>query len=172
MAMNRELKRKAAQERYWRRRISQEQQVQEQVLVAKQQLKFSGKVYDVGAILPAADLPLRILDALLSSRRAWWRPRSSDFHPAPRDLPKPAAPAPRHPAVSIVWDKDPVESWRLTKQAMCRLTDGNSALALDLLLANVDARDLYRRATQAACAAEAKRRGTWSVCPSDLPVPL
>ena len=152
--------------------FKQEAQMQEQVLVAKQQLKFSGRVYDVGSILPAAELPLRILDALLSSRRAWWRPRSSDFHPAPRDLPKPAAPAPRHPAVSIVWDKDPVESWRLTKQAMCRLTDGNSALALDLLLANVDARDLYRRATQAACAAEAKRRGTWSVCPSDLPVPL
>jgi hypothetical protein len=163
-------RRRDAQERYWRRRIKQEQGMPEQHLVAQRRLTVGNRVYEVNAVLPVADIPAKVLDALLNSRMARYRPKSNAHHPAPRNLPKPE-PAKARPPVTIIWDRDPVESWRLTKAAMIRLTE-NAALAMDLLMGNVEARDLYTRAVALACAREAKLKRMPSICPSDLPVPL
>ena len=51
---------------------------------------------------------------------------------------------------------------------MTRVCDGNAALAMDLLMASVEARDLYKRAQLAACTREAKRRGVVSVSPTEV----
>jgi hypothetical protein len=135
-----------------------------QVLLAKQQLKLDGKVYDVNAVLPHAKLPPRILDALLDSRRAVWRPKAKDFHPAPRDMAP--APAPKKsPPVVIIEDNDIVHSWRLTRDALVRVLDGNASLAMDILMAHSEARDLFRRASSEHQHRERRRLKT-AVLPS------
>jgi hypothetical protein len=119
-------------------------------------------------VLPHGEIPVKIIDAMISGRTAHWRARDNGFHPEPRPAPPPAAVKP-NPAVSIIWDQNPLESWLQTKQAMVRLTDGDAGLAMDLLMACPEGRDLYKRAVQSATQAEAKRRKTWSVCPSEIP---
>jgi hypothetical protein len=106
------------------------------------------------------------VQALLGSGYVAWAPPGS-ARTQPRDLPTPGAPKPK-PVVQIVEDRDPVTSWKLTKEAMTRLCDGNAAQAEDLLMMNPAARDLYRLAVKLACAAEAKRRNLISVSPNEV----
>jgi hypothetical protein len=134
------------------------------VLVAKRQVAVDGFIYPVGAVIPSA---IRNLEAMLSSKFVAWGPRPK-VQIEPRKLPEMDAPKPR-PAVLLVDDADVCEAWRLSKQAMIRLCNGNAAAAMDLLLADPTARDLFKRATAEGCRREAKRRGVPSVSPDMVP---
>ena len=138
----------------------------EQVLVAKRSMVVCSMRYPTGSMLPASDISPRNLQAMIDSRAARWESKSSRVYPAPLDLP-PAAPEHERPEVEIVHDLDVVLAWKKTKAAMAEKLGGNSALAEDLILATAEGRDLFKRATQTSCQAEAKRRNTWSVPPNE-----
>jgi hypothetical protein len=144
------------------------------VLVALRALNIGGKRYSVGSLLPVDQIPERSLAAMLKPDRAsarWETFSEQRTYARPTDLPPPEPPK-ANPAVIVIPDNDPVFSWILTRDSMRRLCNGNHALALDLLMTNVEARDLYKRAQAEACRREAKKRGVVSVGPSDLAVPL
>jgi hypothetical protein len=140
-----------------------------QVLIAKRSLNIGEKRYPVGSILNPKDISQKTLGALIDSRGAMWAQWQKGRHyPEPVDIPKSAAP-PANPPVQIVYDPNVLESWILTRDAMVRLCGGNRALAQDVLMANVGARDLFRQAQIEGCRKEAKRQGRPSVSPTEVP---
>ena len=143
-----------------------------QILISLRTQNIGGKRYPMGSVLDPNEIPANALQAMLNSKIARWEAHTDRNYPQATELPKAEPPPKAHPAVLIVGDIDPVESWRLTKAAMTRVLDGNAALAMDVLMGSVAARDLYKRAQFEACRREAKRRGVVSVGPSDLEVAL
>jgi hypothetical protein len=86
----------------------------------------------------------------------------------PFDVVPQAPPAKPNPKVAIVYDSDPVTSWKLTLAAMTRLCDGNEKRALDLLYGNNDACQLWSNCQQAYRAQKAGRAVKVSVNPGDI----
>jgi hypothetical protein len=139
-----------------------------QLLIALRTMTINGKRYPCGAVLDANALPAKQMAAMINSRAARWEQKTSRKYPQPTDLPK-AEPVKAQPVVvQIVDDVSAFESWKLTKAALTRVLDGNEALAMDVLMSSPEARDLYKRAQTEATRAEAKRRKTVSVCPSEI----
>jgi acetoacetate decarboxylase len=173
--VNKDTRSLLARERYWRRRIKQENEMQRMnepvsiappspnwQLVAKRQVTAGGKAYPCGAIVPVDALG-RNLQAMLDARFLVWSPPSNQPRAAARELPTQPKAKP-HPRVEIMGDGiDAVADWKLTKQRMTERCGGNSALALDLLMSDVRARELFKIATRIATAAEAKKRKMISV---------
>jgi hypothetical protein len=135
-------------------------------------LVIDHKRFPRGSALPSHLIDPKHLQALLEGKPAgarWERFNPSRFYPEPIELPK-LEPAKPRPAVHLVEDEDVCEAWRLSREAMVRCCDNNAALAMDLLMGDVAARDLYKRAVHAATAREAKRRGVVSVSPNEVSI--
>jgi hypothetical protein len=122
-------------------------------------------LYPTGSIVPDEALGTN-RDRIISNRSVVMRPAPQSA-PQPRDLPKPQKAEPR-PQVQIIDDRSPLESWILTRDALVRVV-GNRQLAMDILMADRDARSLFLRAQSEGCAAEARRQGKPSVPPNAVP---
>lgn len=168
--------------RYWRQRILSELEGNVRhnneavsmvgppgfVLVAKRQVTISDTVYPVGAVVPIEALAVvGNFQALLDGRFLAWVAASNKPRSQPRALP-PAPPAPKRPEIEIIAGSDALDSWRKTKSAMAEKLGGNASLAEDILLGDPRCRALYLDAVRVGCKAEAQRRGTWSVSPSEV----
>jgi hypothetical protein len=137
-----------------------------QLLIALRTMTINGKRYPCGAVLDANALPAKQMAAMINSRAARWEQKTSRKYPQPIDLPK-AEPVKARQAIQIVEDASAEFSWRLTLAANARVF-GSNAVAMDELMSNPSARDLYKRACAEATRAEAKRRGVVSVCPTEV----
>jgi hypothetical protein len=117
-------------------------------------------VYPPGSIVPVHALG-KNADALIKNRCVAWAPPPKS-PPIARDLPavEPAAPPIK---VQIVESLDPVTSWLETLAATVRLANGNKQLAMDLLMADREARGLFLRAQTAGTARTAKQQRKVSV---------
>jgi hypothetical protein len=118
------------------------------LLTARKQLQIGDRIYPRGSTLPVKELSSDAVARLLNTKCAEWRkpdgrrPLSRKIEVAPPEKPR--------PPVQLVEDHDPVEAWRLTLAANTRAFDGNSALAMDALMANAQARNLYMLASREA----------------------
>jgi len=138
-----------------------------QILICLRTMTINGRRYACGSVIDPNKLPQKQMAAMINSRMARWEQKGRRAYPESVELPKAEPPKPR-PIIQLVEDLSAETSWRLTKAATTRVCDGNAALAMDLLMSDVSARDLYKRAQVEACTREAKRRGVVSVCPTDI----
>src|SRR5262245_13123376 len=121
-------------------RVQKNSKRRDRVLVALRTMTIGNKVYPCGSLLPL-DMPEKALKAMIDARpaSAKWAVHGDKRYPQARELP-PQPPPPPRPTIQIVEDNDVVESWHLTKAAVTRVCDGNSGLAMDLLMASADGR--------------------------------
>ena len=131
-------------------------------------MTLNGKRYPCGSVIDPNTLPQKQMAAMINAKFARWEQKSlRRKYPEPYSLPASDPPQARQP-VQIVEDRDVVESWRLTLAANPRVLNGDTAKAMDELMSDVGARDLYKRAVTEATQREAKRRKVVSVCPTEV----
>jgi hypothetical protein len=133
-------------------------------LIARRRLTAGGTVYPAGSEILASECG-RNIRALLDSGAIWWAPPSQPISAKPTTLPPQAKPQPKPTIEFVDIPDDPEASWRQTLALMTEKCGSHSA-AVDLLMSNSLARDLCKRATRAACAAEARKRRRVSISPS------
>jgi hypothetical protein len=118
-------------------------------LIARKQLQIGLQVFPRGSTLPIDELKSDAIARLLNTKCVEWRKPDGVKGPQPRKI-EVAPPEKPRPPVQLVVDHDPVEAWRLTLAANTRAFDGNKALAMDALMADVRARNLYMQASREA----------------------
>jgi hypothetical protein len=133
----------------------------EQVLVARRQIRANGMVYNAGAVLPSG---LRNERALIATHYAERRTRpTSVVKPVP--VPKADKPLARPKIEYVMVENDPVASWKKTRARYIEACGGVVSRADDWLMADSACRDLARQATQIACAKAKEGRKLQSVTP-------
>jgi hypothetical protein len=140
------------------------------------ELRLGPWIYPRGSVIEDISVLGANALKLFASVSVRWAPPSSAQRPQRRPLQPPAAQTPK-PVVTIVADRDPLESWYLTKEAMTRLCDGDGKKAEDILFTDPAARRLYLVAQRQACELERERLAKMgvsrrSVSPSELSRPL
>jgi hypothetical protein len=141
------------------------------VLVAKRELKLGGVLYPCGAQIPVSACG-RNFEAMLNNRSIAWTLPSDRPTPTARVLPTSPPPVPKPKVEIILVGDDVVASRAATKAAMTEKCGGDSARALDLLMGDPGARDLWKCADRVECEREAQRRKVISISPDQLPVLL